>query len=77
MALMLLKLLFFSFDISCHFVLDQDRIDSKVFISTFINGNIRHPIKPRIMTQIPIPIDQQTISDDDIQICKLFSKFYD
>jgi hypothetical protein len=64
-----IKITFFSFDISCLFFLDQDRINStdfslplstsKSLIATPIpNATVRHPIKPRTMAQVPIPKEQ-------------------
>jgi hypothetical protein len=64
-----IKITFFSFDISCLFFLDQERINStdssssllpsELLIGTPIpNGNIRHPIKPRTMEQAPLPPEQ-------------------
>ncbi len=64
-----IKITFFSFDISCLFFLDQERINStdssssllpsELLIGTAIpNGNIRHPIKPRTMEQAPLPPEQ-------------------
>jgi hypothetical protein len=81
-----IKITFFSFDISCRFLfffslsLDQERLNltdsfpssSKLLLSTSIsNGNIRHPIKPRTMAQVPIPTEQSSLdlsSDGDITI---------
>lgn len=97
-----IKITFFSFDISCLLFLDQERLNStdsfssllpsKLLIATspIENGNIRHPIKPRTMAQVPIPTDEidedlslQNISFDGssdgditiIQKCKINSKF--
>ncbi len=58
-----------SFDISCLLLLDQDHInstDSSISLSSskllipapISNENVRHPIKPRTMSHIPIPIRQ-------------------
>ncbi len=63
-----IKITFFSLDISCLFFLDQERINSTDFslpLSTskpliapsISNGNVRHPIKPRTMAQAPIPTE--------------------
>jgi hypothetical protein len=99
MAVMLLKLLFFfSFDISCRFFLDQERRNltasssspSSLLIKPPIsNGNLRHPIKPRTMAQVPIPTEESSLlnlsldlsSDGDItivekrKICEVFFFF--
>lgn len=62
-----IKITFFSFDISCLFFLDQEHINSTDSFSSsssssklqtvapILNGTIRHPIKPRTMAQAPIP----------------------